>query len=180
MAAPDVMDSQPPDRPVYIAPDIRTPQVVVEHMLRLAEVGPDDVIFDLGSGDGRIVITAAKEHGARGVGIEIDQKLVAEARQNASSAGVESLVRFEQGDLLQGNLEDATVVALYLWPSVNRKVRPILERDLDLGDRVITHQFEIEGWHYSKRLTIRDDKGYLRTMYLYVVGEHLIPPKELE
>jgi tRNA A58 N-methylase Trm61 len=115
-------------------------------MLELADVTADDVVYDLGSGDGRIVIMAAKQFGARGVGVEIDSQLVRKARRNARRAGVADRVEFRQGDLFETNLEEATVVTLYLWPDMNNRLRPKLQRELDPGDRVVSNSFDIDGW----------------------------------
>lgn len=128
-------------------PYVPTPQPVVERMLELAKVGKDDVIYDLGSGDGRIVITAAKQYGARGVGIDLDPERIAEARANAKKAGVEDRVKFIAGDLFKADLSDATVVTLYLLNSVNRELRPQLWKQLDVGTRVVSHSFDMgEEW----------------------------------
>jgi ubiquinone/menaquinone biosynthesis C-methylase UbiE len=115
-------------------------------MLHLGEVSSGDVVYDLGSGDGRIVIMAAKEFGARGVGIEIDSQLVQRARRKARQAGVADKVKFHQGDLFNADLRDATVVMLYLWPTMNNRLRPKLQRELNPGDRVVSHSFDIDEW----------------------------------
>lgn len=125
-------------------PDVRflpTPQNVVDAMLDLAKVGPRDVVYDLGSGDGRIPITAARKFGAAGVGIEIDPDLVRRARQNARDAGVESLVRFETGDLFAADIRQATVVAIYLLPGMNIELIPKFRTQLRSGARIISHHF---------------------------------------
>lgn len=128
-------------------PYVPTPQPVVERMLELAKVGKDDVVYDLGSGDGRIVITAAKQYGARGVGIDLDPERIAEARANAKKAGVDDRVKFIAGDLFKTDLSDATVVTLYLLNSVNRELRPQLWKQLDVGTRVVSHSFDMgEEW----------------------------------
>lgn len=128
------------------APYVPTPRHVVLRMLELAEVSADDVVYDLGSGDGRILITAAQEYGARGVGVEIDSQLVQRARRRAQQAGVADLVTFRQGNLFDTDLRDATVVTLYLWPDMNNRLRPKLQRELDPGDRVVSHSFDIDQW----------------------------------
>ena len=122
---------------------IPTPQPVVEAMLELAKVTSADVVYDLGSGDGRIVIAAAKKHGARGVGVEIDPALVDQARQNATAAGVADRVRFVTQDLFQTDLRPATVVTLYLLQSLNERLRPKLVRELRPGARVVSHVFNM-------------------------------------
>ena len=125
-------------------PDVRflaTPQNVVEAMLTLAHVTPADVVFDLGSGDGRIPITAATKFGARGVGIEIDPGLVRLARDSAARAGVSDRVTFVEGDLFQADISSATVVAVFLLPSMNIRLIPKFERELRPGARIVSHHF---------------------------------------
>lgn len=124
-------------------PYVSTPQAVVDKMLEMGSVGPKDVVYDLGCGDGRIVITAAKMHGARGVGIDLDPKRIEEANANLKAAGVESRVKFVQADLFHSNLSEASVVMLYLLPEVNVALRPQLWRQLKLGTRVVSHAFEM-------------------------------------
>jgi ubiquinone/menaquinone biosynthesis C-methylase UbiE len=124
-------------------PYVSTPQNVVDRMLDLAKVGPGDVVYDLGCGDGRIVITAAKRHGARGVGIDLDPKRIEEANANAKAAGVENRVKFIPADLFKSDFSEATVVTLYLLPEVNVALRPQLWRQLKTGTRVVSHAFEM-------------------------------------
>jgi SAM-dependent methyltransferase len=131
------------------APDINyvpTPLTVVERMLELARVGKDDVVYDLGSGDGRIVITAARRYGARGVGIEINPVWVRDARAIAERLGVADRVSFRIEDLFLTELGDATVVAFYLFPTVNRKLQPKLVQELKPGTRVVSHEYLIGDW----------------------------------
>ena len=128
------------------APYVVTPYPVVDEMLRLARVGPSDIVFDLGCGDGRIVITAAERHGARGVGIDIDPLRIEEANEGARRAGVADRVRFAVQDLFETDFSSATVIALYLFPELNAKLRPKLLADLQPGARVVSHQFGIAGW----------------------------------
>jgi SAM-dependent methyltransferase len=123
-----------------------TPMPVVRAMLRLADVGPRDVVYDLGSGDGRIPITAAAEFGARGVGIEIDPALVARARANAREAGVEDKVEFRVGDMYASDVRDATVVTLFLHPQPNLKLRPKLRSELKPGSRVVSYIWDMGDW----------------------------------
>jgi len=124
-------------------PYVPTPQPVVNKMLDLAKVKKDDVVYDLGCGDGRIVITAVKERGARGVGIDLNPQRIAEAKLNAKQAGVQDKVKFEVGDLFKADFSEATVVTLYLLPSVNAKLRPQLWRQLKVGTRVVSHAFDM-------------------------------------
>jgi SAM-dependent methyltransferase len=123
-----------------------TPHHVVEAMLELARVAPGDVVYDLGSGDGRIPIAAARRYGVRAVGIELDARLVERARCNAREAGVAHLVEFRQEDLFGASLRDATVVTLFLFPGMNERLRPKLATELAPGARVVSHRFGLGGW----------------------------------
>jgi len=139
--APAVFAQSPPPAPDVVF--VPTPQAVVDAMLDLAQVTRGDVVFDLGSGDGRIVITAAKKYGARGVGIEIDPALVKKATDNAAAAGVSDRVRFVTQNLFSADISEATVVTLYLLQSINERVRPKLVRELKPGTRVVSHVFNM-------------------------------------
>ena len=132
------------------APFVPTPMNVVVEMLELAEVSPQDTVYDLGSGDGRLPITAAHLHGAHGVGVELDSALVAKSRRNVREVGVDRQVRFIRGDLFEVNLESATVVTLYLFPEVNERLRPKLFRQLEPGDRVVAHDFSMGDWEADR------------------------------
>lgn len=132
-------------------------------MLKVATVGKDDIVYDLGSGDGRIVITAAKEYGARGVGIDIDPERVAEATANAQQAGVSHLVRFLSQDLFRTNLSEATVVTIYLLPGLNLKLRPKLLAELKPGTRVVSHAFDMGNWVPDKTLEVDGERIYFWT-----------------
>ncbi|MFL6651622.1 MAG: SAM-dependent methyltransferase [Sulfurifustaceae bacterium] len=123
-----------------------TPLPIVRAMLELAGVGPNDVVYDLGSGDGRIVITAAKEYGAHGVGVEIDPALVAEARENARTAGVDDRVKFVEGNMFEADLHGATVVTLFLHPEPNLRLRPRLLAQLKPGSRVVSYIWDMGDW----------------------------------
>ncbi len=123
-----------------------TPMPVVRAMLELAEVGPQDVVYDLGSGDGRFPITAASEFGARGVGIEIDPELVARSQANAREAGVEDKVEFRLGDMYAADVREATVVTLFLHPEPNLKLRPKLRSQLQSGSRVVSYIWDMGDW----------------------------------
>jgi hypothetical protein len=146
-------------------------------MLEVADVSENDVVYDLGSGDGRIPLTAATEYGARGVGVEIDPDLVAKSRAKAKAAGVTDRVEFRQQDLFETTLGDATVVALYLWPEINVKLRPKLLRQLDPGDRIVSHDFRMGEWEPDRVVDAGQDKTGTATIYLWVVPEN--PPDEL-
>jgi SAM-dependent methyltransferase len=124
-------------------PYVPTPQPVVDKMLEMANVGKNDVVYDLGCGDGRIVITAAKERGARGVGIDLNPQRITEAKANAESAGVNGKVKFMVGDLFTADFSEASVVTLYLLPDVNRALRPQLWKQLKIGTRVVSHDFDM-------------------------------------
>lgn len=120
-----------------------SPQAIVDKMLELAQVSSNDLLYDLGSGDGRIVITAARKYGARGVGIDLDPQRVAEATANAKKAGVDERVRFMVGNLYSADFSDATVVTLFLWPHVNLRLRPHLWQQLKVGTRVVSHLWDM-------------------------------------
>lgn len=124
-------------------PYVPTPQVIVDKMLDMAKVDKNDVVYDLGCGDGRIVITAAKERGARGVGIDLNPARISEAKANAQSAGVDGKVKFMVGDLFTADFSEASVVTLYLLPDVNRALRPMLWKQLKIGSRVVSHDFDM-------------------------------------
>ncbi len=143
-------------------PDVRTPPEVVTEILRLARVGPDDVVYDLGSGDGRIVIAAARDFGARGVGIELDPDLVAESLRNARRARVADRTRFLQQDIFEADISEATVVTLYLSPEVNLRLRPKLLA-LPPGSRIVSHDFPIGDWKPERMVNF---KGPERTHVL--------------
>lgn len=153
-----------------LAPFVPTPQDVVEKMLAMAQVSGKDVVYDLGSGDGRLVITAAKKYGARGVGIDIDPARIAEGKANAKAAGVEGQVEFRQQDALAADLSQATVVTLYLLSSSNVKLRPRLLQQLKPGARIVSHQFGMGDWAPDKVETFTDTNGTSRTLYLWTVG----------
>jgi len=145
--------SQQPKR----TPDIHfvpTPDEVVEAMLRLADVGANDVVYDLGSGDGRIPITAARRFGARGVGIELDPELVAQATRSAQQAGVADRVRFVEGDIFESDISPATVVTLYLLTSINERLRPKLQKELRPGTRIVSHQFRMGDWEPERDIVV--------------------------
>ncbi len=151
-AAGTVTLAQPPAR----TPDVHftpTRHVIADAMLQLAGVGPGDVVYDLGSGDGRIPIIAAQKYGARGVGIEIDPALVTVARRNAVDAQVADRVMFILGDLFEADLSDATVVTMYLSPNILKRLEPGL-RALKPGTRIVSHQFPMGGWIPDKRTTV--------------------------
>ena len=154
----------PPETQKSDVPYVPTPDGVVNRMLQLADVDSSDVVYDLGSGDGRIVIQAARAYGARGVGIEIDPELVAEARRNARKAGVSDLVEFRQGDLFKADISNATAITMYLLPSVNKKLRPKLFEQLKPGTPVVSHDFDMGEWPPQKTVKLDGDIVYLWTI----------------
>lgn len=165
LAAPVVAFAQPADAPPR-RPDVvfvPTPDEVVDAMLSAASVGPNDVLYDLGSGDGRIPITAARRWGTRGLGIDIDPQRISEALANARIAGVTDKVRFVQGDLFELDLTPATVITLYLLPELNLRLRPKLLA-LKPGTRIVSHDFSMGDWKPDRRIEI----GH-KTVYFWTV-----------
>jgi len=153
-------------------PYVPTTDRAVEAMLKLAGVTKSDIVYDLGCGDGRIVIAAAKLFGARGVGIDINPVRIGEANENAKKAGVEKLVRFEENDLFEANFKEATVVTLFLLPNINLKLRPKLLQELKPGTRVVSNTFDMGDWKPEKEITLPDsgDYAYLsHRLYLWTV-----------
>ncbi len=141
---------------------VPTPNEVVSAMLRMAAVTKKDTVYDLGCGDGRIVIAAAQKYGARGVGIDIDPDRVAEATENVKKARVTDLVKIIRGDLFEADISEATVVTLYLLTELNRKVRPKLLRDLRPGTRVVSHAFSMGGdWEPERQESVQGTSVYL-------------------
>jgi len=151
-----------------LAPYVPTPQDVVDRMLELAGVKKDDVVYDLGCGDGRIVITAAKKYGARGMGVDISPERIAESNANAEAAGVSGLVEFRLQDAMTVDVSRATVVTLYLLGTSNRKLRPILTRQLKPGARIVSHAFSMGDWEPAKEEVFTDAGGARRLLYLWV------------
>ena len=159
-------------RPELDVPYVPTTPEAVTAMLRLADVKATDVVFDLGCGDGRIVIEAAKTFGARAVGIDIDPVRISEARENARKAGVENLVRFEEKDLFHSDIHEATVVTLFLLSSVNLRLRPKLLQDLKPGTRIVSNTFTMGDWKADKEAKVGDDFAALylsHNLYLWTV-----------
>jgi len=147
----------------FDVPYVPTRQVVVDEMLRLAGVGPGDFLIDLGSGDGRIVITAAREFGIRALGLDIDPQRVAEARDNAVKAGVADRVEFRQENIFNADFSRASVVTLYLLPAVNLRLRPKLLDELRPGTRVVSHDFHMDDWEPDRTLVVG------KTLYLWTI-----------
>lgn len=151
-------------------PFVPTPPEVIDRMLELARVKSDDVIYDLGSGDGRILIRAAKRYGTRGVGVEIDADLVRTAQNNALKEKVDHLVEFRTGDALATDVSPATVVTLYMLPEFNAKLRPIFDQQLKSGARVVSHDFPIEGWVPDRVERVKGDLFHDHTILLFEIS----------
>jgi ubiquinone/menaquinone biosynthesis C-methylase UbiE len=147
-----------------------TPPETVTEMLRMAGIKKGDVLYDLGSGDGRIPIAAAQQYGVRAVGIEIDPKLISEAEENARRANVSSLVSFRNDDMFRTDLREATVVTLYLSEKLNVLLRPKLLRELRPGTRIVSHDFRMGDWKPEQSVRVPWGKLY-RTVYLWTVPE---------
>jgi len=158
-AAQTAQPKHPPDVPYVPSGD-----AVVEAMLRLAGVGSGDTVYDLGCGDGRIVIAAARSYKAHGVGIDISPERIQEARANAKRDAVEELVRFEENDLFDANIREATVVTLYLLPNVNLRLRPKLLQELKPGTRIVSHSFDMGDWKPEKQEQVDGQWIYLWTV----------------
>jgi predicted O-methyltransferase YrrM len=176
VASPEAQDSV---KLIEKKPDVPyepTHEKVVAEMLKVAKVGKDDILYDLGSGDGRIVITAAKEFGTRGVGVDLDAALIRQARENALKAGVADKVKFFQQDLFDTDIREATVVTLYLWPEVNLRLRPKLLSDLKPGTRVVSHNHDMGDWKPLKTLKVRVPQEYIfsKTLQVGVPQQHKI------
>ena len=151
-----------------LAPYVPSPPDVVDRMLEVAAVTKADVVYDLGCGDGRIPIAAAKKYGARGVGLDIDPKRIEESRANAKAAGVEHLVQFRVEDVLNADVSEATVVTLYLLSSSNMKLRPMLTRQLRPGSRIVSHAFSMgPTWPADKVEQFTTSRGDEITLYLW-------------
>jgi SAM-dependent methyltransferase len=161
------------DSPHLDVPFVPTPQPVVEAMLEVAKVTKDDIVYDLGSGDGRIVITAAKKYGVRGVGYDLDPERVKEARENAQTAGVADRVRFEVQNVFTADFREATVVTMYLLPAVNLKLKPRILSELRPGTRVVSHDFDMGDWTPEKVLTVKGTGEREHKVYFWVV-----PPRK--
>jgi SAM-dependent methyltransferase len=156
---------------IYIAPFVPTPQEVVDRMLELAQVRQGDLLYDLGSGDGRIVITAAKRYGAKAVGFEIDHALVTYSQRNIKEAGVEALAEIREEDIRTIDLSPASVLTMYLYPGANLRLRAAIMRQLKPGARVVSHDFSMGDWKPDLVERMTDSTGLVRTIYLWRMGE---------
>ena len=170
LAVVPALGQQP--RAERLAPYVPSPQPVVERMLEAADVKPNEMVYDLGCGDGRILITAAREFRAKGVGVELTDKLVRDARDQVRKLGLENRVQVVQGDLMNVDLRPADVVTLYLLTDVNDRLKPMFEKSLHHGARVVSHDFKIPGWKPDRVETVEATN---RTHYIYV---YTIPPKK--
>jgi len=165
------------DDPRSVSPYAATPETVVQAMLRMAQVGPRDYVIDLGSGDGRMVIAAATDFGARGLGVDIDAKLVDLANRLAARDGVAERARFREQDLFETDLSQATVITVYLLPAIMDRIARKLRTDLAPGTRVVTHDFPLPGWPVQQvqMLEVPEKRDYQysasTTLYLYRVPE---------
>jgi len=185
-AAPSVRADPPkkeePGKPVRLdVPYVPTPENVVEEMLKMAGVKEGDVVYDLGCGDGRIVVTAVKKFSAKkGLGIDIDPQRIKEAKQAAKDAKVEEKAEFREGDILKlKDLSEASVVTLYLLPEINEKLKPILQKTLKPGSRVVSHDFDMDNWKPDKERTVNGSDGRPHTIYLWTIPEKKEPaPKD--
>ncbi|MGZ8426897.1 MAG: SAM-dependent methyltransferase [Candidatus Binatia bacterium] len=158
-------------------PFVPTPTDVVDKMLELAEVKKGDVVYDLGSGDGRIVIRAAQKYGVRAVGIEMDRLLLDKARKDAKAAGVSHLVEFRAEDAMKVDLTKATVVTLYMLPWFNEAMKPSFKKYLKPGTRIVAHDFAIEGWEPDKSVKLTEPEKkiggliHYHTLFLWRIGK---------
>lgn len=152
-----------------LAPFVPTPLPIVDKMLELAEVTDKDVVYDLGCGDGRIVITAARKYGASGVGIDLDPKLIEESRANARRQGVDLLIRFLCMDAVKADFSRATVIAIYLLPESNELLRPLFEKQLKPGSRVVCHNYTVPGWEGTEihSVSLKDEQGEDHNIFVY-------------
>lgn len=152
-----------------IVPYVPTPQEVVERMLELAQVKKGDVVYDLGSGDGRIVVTAAKKYGVKAIGFEIDPERIKESHENIKKAGVEKLVEIRQQDIRTVDLSGANVLTMYLLPEVNLMIRPNIWKQMKPGSRIVSHDFDMGDWKPLKTEHIKDGSTWDHTLYLWHV-----------
>lgn len=156
------------DRKDRLAPFVPSPDNIVEAMLQAAKVNKFDRVYDLGSGDGRIVILAAQKYQAESVGVEIDDDLYKRSTERIAELGLRNRAKILHMNMYKVNLKPATVVTLYLLTSVNERLKPILERDLRPGARVVTHDFKIPGWEPAETLDVMADTGISKKIYLYI------------
>lgn len=157
--------------PESLAPYIPTPQILVEKMLDAAGVKAGDLVYDLGSGDGRIVITAAQKFGARGVGVELNAALCRQARRRIKELGLEDRVSIVEANAMRVDLSPATVITLYLLTTSNERLKPILEKYLKPGARVVSNDYPIKGWKETRLVLVKTGSAEHR-IYVYRIGDH--------
>ncbi len=165
------------ESPKLDVPFVPTPQETVDRMLAMAKVGPNDYLIDLGSGDGRIPITAAKKFGIKAMGVDLNPVRIAESNDNAKKEGVTDKVEFKQGDLFQQDISKATVLTMYLLPDVNMKLRPKIWSDLKPGTRIVSHAFSMGDWTPEATTTGPDGRN---TVYLWIVPDPKVGPKGVQ
>ena len=164
--APSQVELNVPDSDRTV-PYVPTPPEVVKKMLDMAKVGPNDVVYDLGSGDGRIVIMAAEKYGARAVGVELDEGRFKESSARLLELGLEKRAKIVRGNLFETDVRPATVVTLYLLPDVNQRLRPRLEKELRAGARVVSHNYSMDTWEAEQEETVTSEDGESHTVFLY-------------
>jgi SAM-dependent methyltransferase len=152
----------------HIVPYVPTPMAVVQKMLEVAKVQSDDVVYDLGSGDGRIVIMAAQKFGAHAVGVELDSDLFEKSSDRIRKLGLQDRAQIIHENMFEVNVHHATVVTLYLLTAVNERLRPKLERELRSGARVVSHDFQIPGWHPAETAEVTSENQVASKVYLYI------------
>jgi len=152
----------------HIVPYVPTPLLVVQKMLEVAKVQPDDVVYDLGSGDGRIVIMAAQKFGAHAVGVELNSDLYAKSSERIRKLGLQDRAQILHENMFEVNVRHATVVTLYLLTAVNERLRPMLERELRPGARIVSHDFQVPGWKPTQTIQVTSENGLVSKIFLYV------------
>lgn len=170
-------EKAPPQEPFNVpesdrtVPYVPTPPEVVKKMLDMAKVGPNDLVYDLGSGDGRIVIMAAEKYGAKAVGVELDEGRFKESSARLAELGLEKRAKIVRGNLFETDVRPATVVTLYLLPDVNQRLRPRLEKELRAGARVVSHNYSMDTWEAEQEETVTSADGQSHTVFLYVMPQ---------
>jgi precorrin-6B methylase 2 len=158
---------------IFHVPYVPSPIPVVRAMLRLAGAGPRDIVYDLGCGDGRILIIAVKEFNVRkAVGIESDYERFLTCLRNIAENGIGGRAIVYNQDMFEADISDATIITLFLLNSVNEMLKPKFERELKPGTRIVSHEFQIPGWRIEKSITVRDDNDLTHNVYLYIIGRH--------
>jgi protein-L-isoaspartate O-methyltransferase len=152
----------------HIVPYVPTPMLVAQKMLEVAKVEPDDVVYDLGSGDGRIVIMAAQKFGAHAVGVELDSDLYQKSSERIRKLGLQDRAQVIHENMFEVNVRHATVVTLYLLTAVNERLRPKLERELRSGARIVSHDFQVPGWQPVQTVEVNSENQVVSKVYLYI------------